>query len=95
MIYVYGMECTSFEEENMKSAVIVKGRLSDARHIELQEPLTQIEGDVEVLVFPVVNFSGEGHEDILDFISHLAPGRKSKGEIDGLLNQERAAWERH
>lgn len=79
----------------MKSAVIVKGRLSDARHIELQEPLSQIEGDVDVVVFPTVHSVGEENDDILDFIGRLVPGCKSKNEIDGLLSHERATWDRH
>ena len=37
----------------MERAIIVRGNLSDPRHIELQEPVTEVQGAVEVVVRPV------------------------------------------
>ena len=36
----------------MKRAVVVRGRLSDPWHIELAEPVTELEGDVDVVLQP-------------------------------------------
>jgi hypothetical protein len=36
----------------METAVIVRGRLSDSRHIELDEAVSGIEGEVEVVLRP-------------------------------------------
>ena len=37
----------------MEQAVVVRGKLNDPRHIELDEPLSEIRGAVEVTVRPV------------------------------------------
>jgi hypothetical protein len=37
----------------MERAIIVRGKLSDPRHIELDEPVTEVQGTVEVVVRPV------------------------------------------
>jgi hypothetical protein len=37
----------------MRRAVIVRGRLSDPRHIELEEDLPEMRGPVEVAVRPI------------------------------------------
>jgi hypothetical protein len=39
----------------MGSAVTVRGKLADSRHIELDEPVTEIVGPVEVVLRPAVD----------------------------------------
>jgi hypothetical protein len=36
----------------MERAIAVRGKLTDAKHIELDEPVTDIEGPVEVVLRP-------------------------------------------
>jgi hypothetical protein len=36
----------------MSRTIVVSGRLSDSRHVELDEPVTEIEGRVEVALRP-------------------------------------------
>lgn len=36
----------------MSRTIVVSGRLSDSRHVELDEPVTDIEGPVEVALRP-------------------------------------------
>lgn len=36
----------------MNRTIVVSGRLSDSRHVELDEPVTEIEGPVEVVLRP-------------------------------------------
>jgi len=37
----------------MERAVVVRGNLNDPRHIELDEPVSEIQGPVEVTVRPI------------------------------------------
>lgn len=36
----------------MNRTIVVSGKLSDSRHVELDEPVTEIEGPVEVVLRP-------------------------------------------
>lgn len=74
----------------MDKAVIVRGCLSDPKHIELDEPVTELSGAVEVVVRQAVGRS-EGH-DILDLLSRLQPGKRSREDIDRQVQAEKAAW---
>ena len=78
----------------MQRTVTVRGRMSDPRHIELDEPVGGIQGEVEVVVKPVLEVSDTKEQDIFDFISRLPPGKKSKKDIDRQVRKEREAWGR-
>lgn len=70
---------------------ILRGRFSDPRHIELDEPAPAIEGEVEVIVRAV----GAGRSDAVDvfeLIASLPPGTRSKADIDHQLAEERDSW---
>jgi hypothetical protein len=83
----------------MQRALIVKGRVTDSRHIELDEPVDEITGEVEVTVRPLVDEREERPTDIAA-LERIAdewrakhPDRlKSKEEIDRYLAEERASW---
>jgi hypothetical protein len=75
----------------MAKAVILRGRLSDSRHIELDEPVPGIEGEVEVVLRAVAPSVGEV-ADVFDIIAATAPGTRSKEDIDRQLAQERDGW---
>jgi hypothetical protein len=83
----------------MERAVIVTGRLTDSRHIELDEPMDEIAGDVEVTVRPLNRAAEEGATDV-DAIARIEdewrarhPDRlRSKDDIDRFLAEERAGW---
>lgn len=77
----------------MDRAVIVKGRVTDERHIELDESIGGLTGPVEVIVRPVP-VEAEEPEDILDFLASLPPGTRSKEDIDRQLGEERDSWAR-
>jgi hypothetical protein len=77
----------------MEQAVIVKGRVTDDRHIELDDSLGKRTGPVEVNLRSVPT-AEEGAEDILDFIARLPGGTRSKEDIDRQIRQERDSWER-
>jgi sirohydrochlorin ferrochelatase len=73
----------------MKRSIVARGRLSDPRHIELAEPVGEIRGDVEVLIRELPK---AGAEDVFDVIASLAPGSRTKADIDQQIHEERASW---
>jgi hypothetical protein len=74
----------------MNRGIVVRGRLSDPQHIELTEPVSEISGEVEVLIQPLPKGRGE---DVFDLIASLAPGTRSKADIDEEIRKERASWD--
>ena len=78
----------------MERAVIVRGRMSDPRHIELDEPVGSIRGEVEVVVKSAAETQRAAEQDVFDFIARLPPGARSKADIDRQVREEREAWGR-
>ena len=76
----------------MEKEMIVKGRLFDPRHIELDEPVTGIQGPVEIVLRQAPLDSANGRQDLFKLIASLPPGRRSKDEIDRQIREERQAW---
>jgi hypothetical protein len=73
----------------MNRSIVIRGRLSDPQHIELSEPVREIHGEVEVLIRQLPR---AGAEDVFEMIAGLAPGSRSKADIDQQIRQERASW---
>ncbi len=57
--------------------IVARGRLSDARHIELAEPVNVVNGEVEVTIRELAGPSGQ---DVFQLIAALPAGRRSKLE---------------
>ena len=77
----------------MERAIVVRGVLSDPLHIELIEPVTELCGEVEVVVRSVSALQSQPRQDIFDFIATLPPGSRSKEDIDRQIREERDAWD--
>ncbi|MGD0947263.1 MAG: hypothetical protein ABSA52_07510 [Candidatus Binatia bacterium] len=75
----------------MERGVILKGRVTDDRHIELDESLGELTGPVELTLRPVPS-AEEEPEDILDFLAKLPPGTRTKHDIDRQIREEREGW---
>lgn len=73
----------------MGRSIVTRGRVSDPRHIELAEPVEEIRGEVEALIRELPK---AGPEDVFDVIASLAPGSRSKADIDQQIHEERASW---
>ncbi len=73
----------------MESGAAIRGKLK-GRHIELEEPVDDLEGDVEVFV-RAVRESTPRAPDVLEVIVAMPPGNRDKGEIDAELAHDRAA----
>lgn len=76
----------------MQRAIIVRGRLSGPRRIDLDEPVDEVTGEVEVIVRPIVREEGEPAQDVFDFLRSLPPGTRSKEDIDRQIAEERDSW---
>jgi hypothetical protein len=70
----------------MSRSIIARGRFSDPQHIELTEPVSEIRGDVEVLIRQLPK---AGAQDVFDLIAGLPPGSRSKADIDQQIREER------
>lgn len=76
----------------METAVIVRGRISNSRHIELDEPVADIDGEVEVVLRRVKPSAETKAADIFELIAASSPGTRTKEDIDRQLADERNAW---
>jgi hypothetical protein len=74
----------------MERGVVVRGRLH-GRHIELDEQVEDLDGEVEVFVRAVQGATPDP-PDVLDVIAALPPGERSKANIDQQVADERAGW---
>ena len=71
--------------------MVVRGRLH-GRHIDLDEPVDQLDGEVEVVVRSVERRDGIGVEDVFKFLRSLPPGTRTKDDIDRQIAEERDSW---
>lgn len=77
----------------METALIVRGKISNSRHIELDEAVPGIDGEVEVVVRRVAMPKPQGTVDVFDLIAAAAPGARSKEDIDRQIADERRSWD--
>lgn len=75
----------------MERGVVVRGRLH-GRQIDLDEPVDQLDGEVEVVVRPVAPARAKPAESIFEFIRKLPPGTRTKDDIDRQIAEERDSW---
>lgn len=76
----------------MERTIIVRGRLSGPRRIELDEAVEDFTGEVEVVVRPVEPKPVAPRRKLLDVIRSLPPGTRSKEDIDDQVAEERLSW---
>ena len=73
----------------MERGIVVRGKLH-GRHIELDEQVDELDGEVEVFLRAV---GATPHPpDVLDVIASLPAGTRSKDDIDRQLADDRAGW---
>jgi hypothetical protein len=73
----------------MDRGVVVRGTLR-GRHIELDEGVDELDGEVEVFLRSVG--STPRPPDVLEVIASLPVGTRSKADIDDQLAEDRAGW---
>lgn len=75
----------------MERAIIVRGRLSGPRRIDLDEPVDEVTGEVEVFVRPV-QAEPAAKRDLFEVLRSLPPGTRTKEDIDRQIAEERDSW---
>lgn len=76
----------------MEETIIVKGRMADPTHIELEEPLTVIQGKIEIAIR--LAHATQARKDIRELVLAFPAGKRTKQDIDRQVDSERSAWER-
>jgi hypothetical protein len=74
----------------MERSVVVRGRLH-GRHIDLDESVDALDGEVEVVVRPIEPRVASP-QDIFEFIRSLPAGTRTKEDIDRQIAEERDGW---
>lgn len=75
-----------------RAIIVVRGRLSGPRRIDLDEAVDDVTGEVEVVVRPIEPKQPPVRRKLLDVIRSLPPGTRSKEDIDRQIAEERASW---
>ena len=73
----------------MERGVVVRGTLH-GRHIELDERVDELDGEVEVFVRSVG--AAPRPPDVLEVIASMPAGTRSKADIDRQLADDRTGW---
>jgi hypothetical protein len=73
----------------MERGVVVHGVLR-GRHIEFDEVVDELDGEVEVFLRSVATTPRP--PDVLDVIASMPVGTRSKSDIDSQLAEDRAGW---
>lgn len=77
----------------MQRAIAVKGRLINPITIELDEPVSELTGDVEVVLRAAAEEHTSQSETIFEFLRRLPFGTRTKEDIDRQMGEERDSWE--
>ena len=75
----------------MGHAVVMRGHLHGA-HIDLERPVADLAGDVEVSIRRVPTRAG-APSSLLDLVATFPTGSRTKEDIDRQLADERDAWD--
>jgi hypothetical protein len=75
----------------MPRSVVVRGRLH-GRQIDLDEPVDDLQGEVEVVVRRPESAAARTGQSIFDFIRSMPSGSRTKEDIDQQIADERAGW---
>jgi hypothetical protein len=76
----------------MQSPIVVKGHLINPRTVELDEPVSELTGDVEVVLRAVAGDQAAKSETVFEFLRRLPVGMRTKEDIDQQIGEERDSW---
>jgi len=76
----------------MDNSLVIKGRLTGPKSVELDQAVTGAKTEVEVLVHPLVSTQPTNGETISQFLRRLPAGKRTKQEIDQQVQDERDSW---
>jgi hypothetical protein len=75
--------------KQMQRAIAVKGRLINPRTVELDEPVSELTGDVEVVLRAITGNQTSKGETVFEFLRRLPVGTRTKEDIDRQIREER------
>jgi hypothetical protein len=75
----------------MQRAIIVRGRLSGPRRIDLDEPVDEVTGEAEVVVRPI-ELKPAPRRSLAEVLRSLPLGTRIKEDIDRQIAEERDCW---
>lgn len=76
----------------MTETVVVKGRLVTPSTAQLEEPLSGVADDVQVVAHPP-NAVGANFEQLIARLLARPDGAKTREELDEEIRQQREGWE--
>ena len=76
----------------MDKAYVLRGKICSSTRIELNEPVNDLRGEVDIVILPPSGNACQNREDVFKLIAKTQPGSRTKKEIDLLIKEERAAW---
>jgi hypothetical protein len=72
----------------MERAVVVRGHLSDSRHVDLDEPVSDIRGAVEVTLRPIQRLAAASPVAVLNALGALPDLRAGDvGELERMIEE--------
>jgi hypothetical protein len=74
----------------MSRTVVMRGRITGAKTVELDQPVPAEVTNVEVVLH--VHEPPGNAQELLDFLASLPPGSRSKEDIDRQIEEDRNAW---
>jgi len=76
----------------MHEAMVIKGRLTGPRSVELDQVVTGAQAEVEVVVHPLSSHPAANGETVSQFLRRLPPGKRTKEDINQQVQDERGSW---
>ena len=75
----------------MGDTLVIKGRVVNSTTVKVEEPLPERAIDVEVVVHLADSAQGQV-QAMIDFLTSLPPGARTKEEIERQIEEERNSW---
>ena len=76
----------------MQSVRIIRGRLTGPTSVELDEAVSDAQGEVQVIVPQSPYGAARNGENLVAFLERLPAGTRTKQEIDQQIQDERDGW---
>lgn len=76
----------------MTMAILVRGHLVSPTQVQLDEPISGTNTDVEVLVRPLAQANEIAEGPWSDYIAHLPAGTRTVADINAQISEERDTW---
>lgn len=77
----------------MQNAIVIRGRLVGPRNVELDEPVSDLSSEVEVIVRAADQPPARASKSAVEFLRGLPAGTRTREDIDHPVHAERRAWE--